>query len=108
MNKPKRSDDKYWTGTRNFDDIQFISDLEDYIFSLEEQIEALAIPRVSNCATSMEEILNEAQRRKAKHSVQYADYSLDTWTVANDLLEHRKKALLADGSVRKVRIEYEM
>ncbi len=70
--------------------------------------EQLFIPRVSNCATSMEEILNEAQRRKAKHSVQYSDYSLDTWTVANDLLEHRKNALLADGSVRKVRIEYEM
>lgn len=73
-----------------------------------DQAKQLLIPRVSNCATSMEEILNEAQRRKAKHSVQYADYGLDTWTVANDLLEHRKKALLADGSVRKVRIEYEM
>ena len=69
---------------------------------------ALRLYSVSNRAISMEEILNEAQRRKAKHSVQYADYSLDTWTVANDLLEHRKKALLADGSVRKVRIEYEM
>ena len=57
---------------------------------------------------SMEEILNEAQRRKSKHSVQFADYSLDTWTVANDLLEHRKNALLNDGSVRKIRIEYEM
>jgi hypothetical protein len=71
-------------------------------------VKKLNIPDVSNCATSMEEILNEAQRRKAKHSVQYADYSLETWTVANDLLEHRKNALLADGSVRKVRIEYEM
>ena len=56
----------------------------------------------------MEKILNEAQRRKSKHSVQYADYSLDTWTVASDLLEHRKNALLNDSSVRKVRIEYEM
>jgi len=60
------------------------------------------------CTPSMEGILNEAQRRKAKYSVQYADYSLDTWTVASDLLEHRKINLLADGSVRKVRIEYEM
>jgi len=73
-----------------------------------QKIKQLLIPDASNCATSMEEILNEAQRRKAKHSVQYADYSLETWTVANDLLEHRKNALLADGSVRKVRIEYEM
>lgn len=75
---------------------------------IDAHIEQLSIPRISNCAISMEEILNEAQRRQAKHSVQYADYSLDTWTVANDLLEHRKNALLADGSVRKVRIEYEM
>jgi len=60
------------------------------------------------CTPSMEEILNEAQRRKAKHSVQYTDYSLDTWTVASELLEHRKNALLNDGIVRKVRIEYEM
>ena len=88
--------------------------LHDYIndFTLEfnnrSLVKKLNIPDVSNCATSMEEILNEAQRRKAKHSVQYADYSLETWTVANDLLEHRKNALLADGSVRKVRIEYEM
>ena len=60
------------------------------------------------CTPSMEEILDEAQRRKAKHSVQYADYSLDTWTVPSDLLEHRKINLLNDSSVRKVRIEYEM
>lgn len=66
----------------------------------------LPIHGVSNCALSMEEILNEAQRRQAKYSVQYAD--LETWTVASDLLEHRKSNLLADGSVRKVRIEYEM
>ena len=60
------------------------------------------------CTPSMEEILNEAQRRKSKHSVQYAGYGLGTWTVASDLLEHRKNALLNDFSVRKVRIEYEM
>ena len=106
--RPKRTDDKYWTGTRNFNHIQYESDLEDYIIDLENEAEQLRLGAVSNSAIGMEEILNEAQRRKAKHSVQYADYSLDTWTVASDLLEHRKKALLADGSVRKVRIEYEM
>jgi len=90
-------------GTPTLDDIKGqINLLKDY------ETEQLVIPRVSNCATSMREILDEAQRRKVKHSVQYADYSLETWTVANDLLEHRKNALLADGSVRKVRIEYEM
>jgi hypothetical protein len=77
-------------------------------FIKKDRAEQLILSSVSNCATSMEEILNEAQRRKAKHSVQYADYSMDTWTVSNDLLEDRKNVLLSDGSVRKVRIEYEM
>jgi hypothetical protein len=44
-------------------------------------LEQLSIDGVSNCALSMQEILDEAQRRRAKHSVQYADYSLDTWTL---------------------------
>jgi len=70
--------------------------------------EQLATNEGKICTPSMEEILNEAQRRKSKHSVQYADYSLETWTVASVLLEHRKINLLADVSVRKVRIEYEM
>ena len=35
MNKPKRTDDKYWTGTRNFDHIQYETDLENYIDYLE-------------------------------------------------------------------------
>ena len=69
---------------------------------------ALTLTGVGYRAMDMEEILDEAQRRKVKHSVQYADYSLETWTVANDLLEYRKINLLADGSVRKVRIEYEI
>jgi hypothetical protein len=34
MNKPKRTDDKYWTGTRNFDHLQFEGDLEEYIETL--------------------------------------------------------------------------
>jgi len=83
----------------------YSSDLDRYIDYLEDQLSA---NEGKICTPSMEEIFNEAQRRKAKHSVQYADYSLDTWTVANDLLEHRKINLLNDGSVRKVRIEYEM
>jgi len=41
MKQPKRSDDKYWTGTRNFDNAQFISDLEDFIYYLYERIAAL-------------------------------------------------------------------
>ena len=39
--RPKRSDSKYWTGTKNFDHIRYESDLEDYISDLEDQNEQL-------------------------------------------------------------------
>ena len=71
------------------------------------KVEILPIQNVSNCALNMTEILNEAIRRQANYSVQYADYSLETWTVASKLNEGRADSLLADGSVRKIRIEYE-
>lgn len=35
--RPKRTDDKYWTGTRGFNHIQYESDLEDYIINLENE-----------------------------------------------------------------------
>ena len=38
MKKPKRSDEKYWTGTREFNHIQFEEDLEEYIIDLEYKI----------------------------------------------------------------------
>jgi len=91
------------------DEINSGASQSDIISHLEKfHKEQLSTNEVKIFTPSMEEILNEAQRRKAKHSVQYADYSLDTWTVPSDLLEHRKINLLNDGSVRKVRIEYEM
>lgn len=43
MEQPKRSEDKYWKGTRDFDHIQFEMDLEEYISELEERMEALKI-----------------------------------------------------------------
>lgn len=52
MRQPKRSDDKYWTGTRIFHEEQFISDLQDHIDLLNERIEALSIANV---------VLNEAE-----------------------------------------------
>ena len=45
--KHKRTDNKYWTGTRNFNHIKYESDLEDYIIDLE----------------------NENQRLRCKHAV---------------------------------------
>lgn len=43
MKQPKRSDSKYWTGTRNFDEIQYAEDLEKYIRVIEHHREDLAI-----------------------------------------------------------------
>ena len=43
MKQPKRSDDKYWTGTREFNEIQYAEDLEKYIMVLEYHSEELAI-----------------------------------------------------------------
>lgn len=57
---------------------------------------------------SMEEILRDAVRRQATYQVQFADYDLDTWTAPCQLTENRMEKLLADGSIRKVRLELEM
>lgn len=46
--RPKRTDDKYWTGTRNFTHIQYESDLEDYIIDLENETQQLRKHAVSN------------------------------------------------------------
>ena len=45
--RPKRTDDKYWTGTRNFNHIQYESDLEDYIINLENETQQLRKHAVS-------------------------------------------------------------
>jgi len=39
MKAPCRVDDKYWTGTKDFDHIQFETDLEEYIYELELNID---------------------------------------------------------------------
>jgi len=57
---------------------------------------------------SMEEILEDAVRRRATYQVQFAHYDLDTWTLPCQLTENRMKNLLNDFSVRKVRLELEM
>lgn len=38
---PKRADDKYWVGTRDFNHIQYERDLENYIIDLENEIQQL-------------------------------------------------------------------
>jgi len=50
--RPKRSDNKYWTGTRNFNHLQYESDLEDYISDLEVENEQLHKLGVSGTASA--------------------------------------------------------
>lgn len=37
--RPKRTDDKYWIGTRDFNHLRYERDLEDYIFEVENKLE---------------------------------------------------------------------
>lgn len=39
--RPKRTDDKYWIGTRDFNHIRYERDLEDYIIDLENETQQL-------------------------------------------------------------------
>lgn len=62
--RPKRTDDKYWTGTRNFNHIQYESDLEDYIIDLENETQQLRQPAVSGRSEQLkaiEELIDIAQ-----------------------------------------------
>ena len=47
MEKPNRSENKYWTGTHNFDELQFAEDLEEYIYELEQKLVNPIEPQVS-------------------------------------------------------------
>lgn len=62
--RPKRTDDKYWTGTRNFNHIQYESDLEDYIIDLENETQQLrkhAVSGRSEQLKAIEELIDLAQ-----------------------------------------------
>ena len=56
MRKPKRSDDKYWTGTKKFNHIQYESDLEDYIIDLEAESEQCILANVMAMLPTDEDI----------------------------------------------------
>lgn len=47
MKRPKRTDDIYWAGTRDFNHLLFEEDLQEYADELEAQIEALHKHNVS-------------------------------------------------------------
>lgn len=62
--RPKRSDNKYWTGTRNFNHLQYESDLEDYISDLEvenEQLHKLGVMRPASASGKGRTVASEGQ-----------------------------------------------
>lgn len=61
MKKPNRTEEKYWTGTRNFNHIQYESDLEDYISQLELQTKQLSKHDVSDSLPSTEYCIEKAK-----------------------------------------------
>lgn len=67
--RPKRSDNKYWTGTRNFNHIQYESDLEDYISDLEvenEQLHKLGVVRPVSNVGGGELLATEAREKRVR------------------------------------------
>jgi len=57
---------------------------------------------------SMEEILKEAVKKKAKYQIQYYDYNKDEWTIFYTLQEKDIEKLTSDNSIRKIRLEFDM
>ena len=51
MTKPKRNNDKYWTGTNKFDEIEYADDLEEYISELEVKLSGQ--PEPLDCLVSL-------------------------------------------------------
>jgi len=66
--RPKRTDDKYWTGTRNFNHIQYESDLEDYIIDLENEAKQLRKHDVVGRSEQLESGLTCMMCRKPKEN----------------------------------------
>jgi len=99
---------KYINAMKKHDTSGDCDNLLIHLNNIQEQVKIITYEPVLATGLTNEQILDEAARREANISLQYEDYSLETWTVATKLLPHRKAYLLDDGSIRKFRIEYEM
>lgn len=67
--RPKRSDNKYWTGTRNFNHLQYESDLEDYISDLEvenEQLHKLGVMRPASASGNGRTVASEGREKHVR------------------------------------------
>ena len=75
--RPKRTNNKYWQGTRNFDHIAYESDLEDYIIHLENEIQQLRKHNVVGRYVSELEIEYKHPSGKHKGRLMYEDDDSD-------------------------------
>jgi len=82
---------------------------------MENETKATNTNNTNNCGCtvlptvlSLVEILRDAVRREATYQVQFADYDLNTWTAPCELTQNRMDMLLSDGSIRKIRLEFEL
>jgi hypothetical protein len=62
--RPKRADDKYWIGTRDFNHIQYERDLENYIIDLENEIQQLRKHAVSGRREQLKAFADYVQERE--------------------------------------------
>jgi hypothetical protein len=67
--RPKRTDDRYWTGTRNFNHIQYESDLEDYIIDLENENQQLRKHAVSGRSEQLKAFIEFADFAKQEYGL---------------------------------------
>lgn len=86
--KPKRSDDKYWVGTRNFNNIQFEDDLESYIIDLEFQVDNLKL-KISNLLMGLE-VQKVEEFISKMNSDQYLEFGKAYSKSAKDLINKNK------------------
>jgi len=85
--RPKRTDNKYWTGTRNFDHIQFEQDLEEYIDEIESPE-----PSASRAIVFTTKELS-AIKIDVAHILKNIDLKADYILIRMDLLEKIKRVL---------------
>jgi len=73
MNRPKRSNDKYWQGTRNFDHIQFETDLEEYI----DELEKVEEPKPLDNGT---DVTVRSGDKRLNGKIEKSEWDFDQWT----------------------------
>jgi hypothetical protein len=96
--RPKRTDDKYWIGTRNFNHIQYESDLEDYIIDLENENHQLRKHDVvSRLSDRVDEIANKTDANINRTLFRIVGNHIEVYEI--DLSEEKVKSFLGSFKI---------